>query len=212
MDEFKSHVYMAWNIPLEVSHHVSMKVLIVCINEAFDENCLYLYLQNRPRVVSVIHQYVLERGFKTAVPCSVCSLCFQLDSSLQEETTFALFWPLSAGHQLNIELVLRFVFKSPRGSVPAYISDFLIPHSASTLLRSSDQLLLSVSCPRSKSRGDGAFFPHPLPDCGTVCSSPLDLPPNVTMFKSQLNRHLFTIALNMKVVDFVLYVCYYLKH
>lgn len=113
---------------------------------------------------------MLKYGIKNAIPFPVCSsiVMFSASPKCSSKTPHcrqrdhispvlaSLHWS-SVKNRADFKILL-FVFKSLHGLVPAYISDLLILHSASRLLRSSDQLLLSVPCPQSKSRGDGAFF------------------------------------------------------
>lgn len=41
MDEFKSHVYMAWNIPMEVSDHVDPVVLLTSVSYR-SQHCIHI--------------------------------------------------------------------------------------------------------------------------------------------------------------------------
>lgn len=89
--------------------------------------------------------------------------------------------------------ILLIVFKSLHHLAPPYLSDLLHPFIPSRALRSADKFLLTVPKSRLKTRGDRAF---------SVIAPRLwnSLPPNirtaesVTVFKTKLKTHLFSLA------------------
>ena len=93
--------------------------------------------------------------------------------------------------------ILLFAFKALHGLAPSYLSELLHPYTPSRSLRSADQLLLIEPRARLKSRGERAF---------SVAAPKLwnDLPLHIrqasslSLFKSHLKTHLFSLAFNPK--------------
>lgn len=89
--------------------------------------------------------------------------------------------------------ILVFAYKSLNGLAPTYLSDLIQQHVPSRSLRSTDCMLLAVPRVRLKHRGDRAFSVA-APKLWNNLPLSVRLAPTLSVFKSSLKTHLFSLA------------------
>ena len=91
--------------------------------------------------------------------------------------------------------VLLLAYKGLNGLAPKCISDMLVRYTPCRVLRSSDRHLLNVPKTNKKTYGDRAFSAA-APRLWNSLPLDLKISPSVSIFKSRLKTHLFTLAFN----------------
>ncbi|XDV53534.1 hypothetical protein PO909_022010, partial [Leuciscus waleckii] len=103
----------------------------------------------------------------------------------------ALHW-LPVQFRIHFKILL-FVFKSLHNQAPGYLSDLLHQYIPSRSLRSGDQNLILIPHSRLKRRGDRAFSVTG-PRLWNDLPVEIRMAPSLTIFKSLLKTHLFSLA------------------
>ena len=179
---FKRHIsWILWKT-MSLSYNDLEKVIHAFITSRLDYcNSLYLGL---PLTLVARLQMVQNAAARLLTNTKKCEHITPVLASLH-------WLPVQSRIQFK---TLLLVFKALHGLASSYIADIIHPHVAPRSLRSSSQGLLHVPRSRLKQKGDRAFS---VAGPQMWNQLPLDIrnAPSITLFKSRLKTHLFTLAL-----------------
>ncbi len=145
-----------------------------------------------------------EREDATITPCpwSSCNNDPMVQNAAARLLTGAIkhdhITPILASLQLPVSFriqlkILLIVFKALNGQAPSYISDLISYKSTSKPLRSANKALLYVPRSRLKFKGDRAFAVA-APLLWNQLPPDIKSAPSISVFKSRLKAHLYSMA------------------